>query len=40
MNTTSAPGLRANWTRFTLLVIVNVCVDGMVDIERNVLPLV
>ena len=37
----SAPrlGLRANWRQFTLLVIVNAFVGGMVGIERTVLPL-
>jgi len=33
-------GLRANWRQFTLLVLVNVFVGGMVGIERSVLPLV
>ncbi|MBK9275944.1 MAG: MFS transporter [Flavobacteriales bacterium] len=32
-------GLRANWKQFTLLVIVNAFVGGMVGIERTVLPL-
>ncbi len=32
-------GLRANWRQFTLLVIVNAFVGGMVGIERTVLPL-
>jgi MFS family permease len=39
MSTTTALGLRANWKQFTLLVIVNVFVGGMVGIERTVLPL-
>ncbi len=32
-------GLRANWKQFTLLVIVNAFVGGMVGIERTVLPM-
>lgn len=32
-------GLRANWEQFTLLVIVNAFVGGMVGIERAVVPL-
>lgn len=32
-------GLRANWKQFTLLIIVNAFVGGMVGIERTVLPL-
>lgn len=32
-------GLRANWRQFTLLVIVNAFVGGMVGLERTVLPL-
>lgn len=32
-------GLRANWTQFSLLVLVNAFVGGMVGIERTVLPL-
>jgi MFS family permease len=32
-------GLRKNWRQFTLLVIVNAFVGGMVGIERTVLPL-
>jgi hypothetical protein len=31
--------LRANWKRFTLLVIVNAFVGGMVGIERTVPPM-
>jgi len=31
--------LRANWQQFTLLVIVNVFVGGMVGLERSILPL-
>lgn len=32
-------GLRANWAQFTLLVVVNVLVGGMIGQERTVLPL-
>src|SRR5438876_5393427 len=32
-------GLRANWRQFTLLVIVNAFVGGMVGLERSVVPL-
>jgi MFS family permease len=32
-------GLRANWQQFTLLVIVNAFVGGMVGIERGIMPL-
>ena len=32
-------GLRANWVQFTLLVVVNAFVGGMVGIERVILPL-
>jgi MFS family permease len=39
--TQSAPqlGLRANWPQFTLLVLVNAFVGGMVGLERVVVPL-
>jgi MFS family permease len=33
-------GLRANWQQFTLLVVVNVCVGGMVGLERTTTSLV
>jgi hypothetical protein len=33
-------GLGANWRQFTLLVLVNAFVGGMVGLERAVLPLV
>ena len=33
-------GIRENWVQFTLLVLVNVCVGGMVGLERTVVPLV
>ena len=32
-------GLRANWAQFTLLVVVNMLVGGMIGQERTVLPL-
>jgi MFS family permease len=32
-------GLRANWRQFTLLVVVNAFVGGMVGLERDVVPL-
>jgi MFS family permease len=34
------PGLRQNWRQFSLLVLVNAFVGGMVGIERAILPLV
>jgi len=33
-------GLQANWRQFTLLVIVNVCVGGLVGLERTTVPLI
>ncbi|MBL7955184.1 MAG: MFS transporter [Flavobacteriales bacterium] len=36
---TTTLGLRANWKQFTLLVILNAFVGGMVGIERTVLPV-
>jgi MFS family permease len=33
-------GLRANWQQFTLLVLVNAFVGGMVGLERTVVPLI
>lgn len=33
-------GLRANWTQFSLLVLINALVGAMVGLERSVLPLV
>lgn len=33
-------GLRANWQQFTLLVIVNAFVGGMVGLERTIVPLI
>src|SRR5689334_12366789 len=32
-------GLRANWQQFTLLILVNAFVGGMVGLERAVVPL-
>ena len=32
-------GLSANWQQFTLLVVINAFVGGMVGLERTVLPL-
>jgi MFS family permease len=33
-------GLKANWRQFTLLVVINAFVGGMVGIERTVVPLI
>ncbi len=33
-------GLRENWLQFTFLVIVNVCVGGLVGLERTTVPLI
>ena len=33
-------GLHENWLQFTLLVIVNVCVGGLVGLERTTVPLI
>ena len=33
-------GLRENWLQFSLLVIVNICVGGLVGLERTTVPLV
>ncbi|SFO74068.1 Predicted arabinose efflux permease, MFS family [Actinomadura madurae] len=33
-------GLRENWPQFTVLVIVNVCVGGLVGLERTTVPLI
>lgn len=35
-----ALGLKANWQQFTLLVLINAFVGGMVGIERTVVPLI
>ncbi len=32
-------GIRENWPQFSLLVLINVCVGGMVGLERTVVPL-
>src|SRR5690348_12594556 len=32
-------GLRANWQQFSLLVLINAFVGGMVGLERTILPL-
>ncbi|MGV4981128.1 MFS transporter [Streptomyces sp. NRAIS4] len=47
MNATTKPaagpvrlGLRENWPQFTLLVIVNICVGGLVGLERTTVPLI
>jgi len=32
------PGLRKNWRQFTLLLIINAFVGGMVGMERAILP--
>ncbi|OLZ68903.1 MFS transporter [Streptomyces sp. IMTB 2501] len=47
MSTTTEPaaksvrlGLRENWLQFTLLVVVNVCVGGLVGLERTTVPLI
>ncbi|MFJ3307508.1 MFS transporter [Streptomyces sp. NPDC086549] len=47
MSTTTSPaarsvqlGLRENWLQFTLLVIVNICVGGLVGLERTTVPLI
>ncbi|MGW4058603.1 MFS transporter [Amycolatopsis sp. NPDC004747] len=33
-------GLRENWLQFTLLVVVNTCVGGLVGLERTTVPLI
>jgi MFS family permease len=33
-------GIRENWRQFSLLVLINACVGGMVGLERTVVPLV
>jgi MFS family permease len=35
-----ALGLRENWRQFSLLVLVNACVGGMIGLERTVVPLI
>ena len=36
----TAPGLRANWRQFWLLVGINAFVGAMVGLERTVMPLI
>jgi MFS family permease len=36
--TTTKLGLKENWQQFTLLVIINAFVGGMIGLERNILP--
>ena len=38
MNTPIKLGLRENWKQFTLLVVVNAFVGGMVGLERTIIP--
>lgn len=33
-------GVRENWAQFSLLVLINACVGGMVGLERTIVPLV
>ena len=33
-------GIRENWPQFSLLVLINACVGGMVGLERTIVPLV
>jgi MFS family permease len=33
-------GIRENWPQFSLLVLINACVGGMVGLERTVVPLI
>ncbi|PUZ22797.1 MFS transporter [Chitinophaga parva] len=40
MNSSIRLGLKENWRQFTLLVLVNMLVGGMVGLERTVVPLV
>src|SRR5215471_20235264 len=35
-----ALGLRANWPQFSLLLLINAFVGGMVGLERTVVPLI
>ncbi len=39
MTPAALTGLRQNWSQFTLLVIINAFVGGMVGLERTMLPL-
>jgi len=34
------PGLLENWQQFSLLVLINACVGGIVGSERTVVPLI
>jgi hypothetical protein len=38
VTTHTTTGLKANWKQFTLLVIINAFVGGMVGMERTLLP--
>lgn len=38
MQTTTTLGLRANWQQFSLLVLINAFVGGMVGLERSIFP--
>ena len=38
MNKTVQLGLKQNWRQFTLLVIVNAFVGGMIGMERSIFP--
>jgi MFS family permease len=38
MNKLSVPGLKDNWKQFSLLVLINAFVGGMVGMERTILP--
>lgn len=38
MSQTAKPGLRQNWKQFSLLVLINAFVGGMVGLERTILP--
>src|SRR5919198_3494206 len=33
-------GIRENWPQFSLLVLINACVGGMVGLERTIVPLI
>ncbi|HAC16554.1 MAG TPA: MFS transporter [Bacteroidetes bacterium] len=38
INSKSTPGLKQNWKQFSLLVLINAFVGGMVGLERTILP--
>lgn len=40
MTSRVALGLRENWRQFSLLILVNAFVGGMVGIERTIVPLI